>query len=45
MVGIVILCLLVIAAGMMIYLSIISNGKIREYKDEEGITLEGSISE
>ena len=35
-VGIVILCLLVIAAGMMIYLAIISNGKIREYKDEEG---------
>ena len=45
MVGIVILCLLVIAAGMMIYLAIISNGKIREYKDEEGNTLEGSISE
>lgn len=45
MVGIVILCLLVIAAGMMIYLAIISDGKIREYKDEEGNTLEGSISE
>ena len=43
--GVMIIVILLVAAGMMIYLLVISQGKITPYYDENGQVLEGSVAE